>query len=396
MNKNDFINSKMKHFVMIYFLNYTSMYFIYTYLTVYFDDLNFSATQIGMITSTGAICTIFFQGFWGNLADKAKSKNLILIILLIGSGIASLSLQLNKPSFWLMFSMMAILNFFYLNIPTISDAISLDYLPNTSWDYGRLRSWGSIGYAFFALVMTFFSIYFTKKNFFLIYSITLFLTIIPVCLAPKVRGGQTLEGAKKTSILALFNRKYKILLLVLLFNMFVQTSVGVTMSYFSIYLVNHLKASTNLLSLAFFMSSAFEIPIMIYANKFAKKIDFKWLLLIVAVSYSLRSVICAVVTVPIILVLTSILMSIGNGISFYANIVFINNNVPIELKASGQGLWGIAMYGVSRVISSLLGGRLIDLFGMTTIFLAAGLFAFAAIAVFYLFIFRKLEFGKAV
>lgn len=381
------------HFILIYFLSYFSAYFIYTFLTVYLDDLKFSATQIGIITSVASVIIIFCQGFWGNLADKAKSKNFILMIIIVGTSLSSLLLQINHPTFWQMLCIVSLIYFFFMNIETLSSAITLEYIEHTSWNYSKIRAFGLVGYGSAALIMTFVSSYFSKQNLFLMFSVLTFITMIPVMLSPKIQGGQSMKGSKKSSIFALFHKKYKTLLTVLGLNVLLQSCAGISMAYFGIYFVNHLHAGTNLLSLYFLISVALEVPFMLIASKMAKKIDFKWMLLIVAVCFAARPLFYAFSENIYLLMATALFLGLGNAISFYGNVVFINNSVPPELKASGQGLWGICLSGISKVIANLLGGNLIDHFGMQKVFMGAGFFVILIVLVFYFFIFRNKNLG---
>jgi PPP family 3-phenylpropionic acid transporter len=69
-------------------------------------------------------------------------------------------------------------------------------------------------------------------------------------------------------------------------------------------------------------------------------------------------------------------------IIFFAISNYINRNVPKELKASGQALYGLAIGGVARVVGALAGGYLAQWRGLRSAFLYCSLLVTAATAAF--------------
>ena len=50
-----------------------------TYLNLYLQSVGYNQTQMGTFTSASTILVLLAQPFWGNVSDKAKSKNNVII-----------------------------------------------------------------------------------------------------------------------------------------------------------------------------------------------------------------------------------------------------------------------------------------------------------------------------
>ncbi|MGG3468792.1 MFS transporter [Neobacillus pocheonensis] len=64
--------------------------------------------------------------------------------------------------------------------------------------------------------------------------------------------------------------------------------------------------------------------------------------------------------------------------------IFINEEVPNELKASGQTFNGLISLGVARILGSILGGVFSEYVGMRDVFLYNAIIAFITFLVFML------------
>ena len=66
----------------------------------------------------------------------------------------------------------------------------------------------------------------------------------------------------------------------------------------------------------------------------------------------------------------------------YAMATYVNNNIPAVLKASGQAVNWIISLGLSRIAGSILGGILVDKYGIRQVFLFNSLFVAVLIAIY--------------
>ena len=67
------------------FLWFASIAFVVPYIVLYYQDLGFTGTQIGLLTGITPLITFFSAPFWTGIADKRSRHRLIMsIAMLIG------------------------------------------------------------------------------------------------------------------------------------------------------------------------------------------------------------------------------------------------------------------------------------------------------------------------
>ena len=84
------LNRVPVYFLSLYALLYMSNAIFGTFLPIYLDHVGYSSTAIGSLLALGPFVAIIAQPFWGIAGDRAKTKNNILKILVLGSVILRL------------------------------------------------------------------------------------------------------------------------------------------------------------------------------------------------------------------------------------------------------------------------------------------------------------------
>lgn len=124
-------------------------------MPMYLNIAGFSQEQIGILLSFGPFIAMVGQPIWGAMGDRAKTKNPVLYILLIGSGGSMLFFPLSMQ-FVFVLMMLCIFTFFQTSIFALCDAITLEELERLpTWNFGWIRSGGTIGFALMSMVLGF-------------------------------------------------------------------------------------------------------------------------------------------------------------------------------------------------------------------------------------------------
>jgi PPP family 3-phenylpropionic acid transporter len=350
------------YFLLVYALFYMGNAVFGTFLPIYLDHVGFSSSAVGSILALGPFVTIIAQPFWGTAADRAGTKNNVLKFLILGSAISVVLFRFSSNYFYLI-AVMAIVTFFQCSISPLTDAITLEYADKTKWKFSSIRMSGTIGYAFMSILAGIYA----KRNingifglYFLI-TMTLFGTLF---LIPQVKGHQSKE--KKVSFLVLL-RNYELVLL-LVYSTILQVTLGFFYSFFGIYL-KEMGGDNGLLGWAMFLSAIFEVPFLLFANRIINKLGTRNALVMSGSAMALRWTLLHFIKNPLWVLPVQMLHGLSFIVVSYSMATYINQKVPMELKASGQALFGFLSMGVARIISTLLGGYLSDLFGIRQIFL---------------------------
>lgn len=370
-------------YVMFYFAQYPIM----TFLAVYLRSLNFSNVQVGILTSVGPVMTIFAQNFWGTVADRAKTKNLVLIVVILGTGAASLLLHVHSihKYFFVMILILAALYFFFLSIQSLSETITLEVASRERMNYGVIRGLGSAGFALTGLLFSLFP-GLTVEQMFIIFSIASFAVLLPALFLPKTRGHQSEGGGKKMNISALF--KYRDLMLVIIFVFLVYVCMNFAITFYPVYFTDDLGLPKALFSRYMAIGVFIQAIMMFFAPKLFRHINLYQLFLIGGALTSIRLFLSAFMKNDLGVFLVFLVMSVAAVFFLYSGVLYINNTVPPELKASGQSLWLVTILGLSPVFGNVIGGGLSEVFGsLSNSFIFFGVIC-AVVVVLFALLFR--------
>ena len=194
-----------------YTLNFLLFYIFFyagnavqTFVPVYLNSIKLSQTTIGVLLAIGPFVALFAQPLWGIACDRAKTKNTILKILLLGGSCTFILYPLSR-SYYYIFMVMFLFTLFYTSIAAISDTITLEYLESTSWSFGKIRMGGTFGYAIMSLVAGVIVKHNIKYTF-ILYPVIILIAFLIVFNFPEISGYQSKH--KKISILKLSIKFY--------------------------------------------------------------------------------------------------------------------------------------------------------------------------------------------
>jgi len=150
------------------------------------------------------------------------------------------------------------------------------------------------------------------------------------------------------------------------FTLVIHTTMGFYNTFFPIYYKN-MGADNTILGLAVFIGSASEIIFLVFGDRIIKRLGIKFTLF----GAGLINNIFAVLALQILHGFIFIVLA-------YSMATYINNEMPPELKASGQTVNS----GISRIIGSTGGGVISDLIGIRQVFFLNSVIVLASIVIF--------------
>lgn len=360
-----------------------------TFFPVYLDNIGLSKTSIATLLSIGPLVAILAQPVWGSIGDRSKKKNQVLQLLLFGSGISVLLLSLSDHYIYLMV-IICLVSFFQTSIYPISDALTLEYLSETNWNFGPIRLAGTVG---FAIMSVLFGMLVKEEmtGIFIVYCTVMLLAVLICFCLPKVKGHQS--GGKKVSMWVLFKNRKLVLFLAISF--IVQVTLGYYYAFFPIY-YREMGADNALLGWSMVISAMSELPFLLFAHKLIKKFGIPIILLSTAFFAGLRWLLLYFVNNPYMVLPIQMLHGALFIVLTVTMAMFINEEVPKELKASGQTLYGLISVGVSRVVGSIIGGVTSDYVGLRDVFFYNSLIAFVALIIFSFIFAKEMKFAQNI
>lgn len=374
MQKKDRNHNYIVYFFILYALIYGANVIYSTFMPVYLNDAGFSKSNIGILLALGPLVAIIGQPIWGVAADRWEAKNTVLKILLLGSAVSILIYPVSR-NFLFLLLITILFNFFQTSVTSMNDAITLEYLETKKYKFGPVRMFGNFGYSIMSVIAGIILKWNINYMFFLYFMISMF-AFAAMFKIPEP--GAYVQNQKKAPVWELF--KNRELMIYMAIALVLHTTIGFYSSFFPIYYTG-LGAGNDLLGWAMFISASSELPFLFFADKIIKKMGIRNTLLCSAAVCSVRwTLLYFVKNISLLLSL-----QVMHGYTFivlsYCLATYINDNVPYNLKASGQALNGLVSMGISRTVGSILGGFLCDVVGVRMVFLYCSIISFLTLIV---------------
>lgn len=128
-----------------YFFYFAFVGMFSPYWSLYLQSLQFDAVQISILMSVQPVMRMLAPGVWGWLADHTGKRRFIVQLAALG-GVITYTGVFFSTQFMPMLLTLALMSFFWSASMPLVEATTMSYLGKHSARYGRIRSWGSIGF----------------------------------------------------------------------------------------------------------------------------------------------------------------------------------------------------------------------------------------------------------
>ncbi|HEU0187445.1 MAG TPA: MFS transporter [Gallionellaceae bacterium] len=133
------------HIAGFYFFYFAFVGMFSPYWSLYLKSLGFDAVQIGILMSVQPVMRMLAPALWGWLADHTGKRLLVVQLAAASSALSYLGVFF-ASQFYSLLLVMALMSFFWSASMPLVEATTLTFLGKDTARYGRLRSWGSIGF----------------------------------------------------------------------------------------------------------------------------------------------------------------------------------------------------------------------------------------------------------
>lgn len=355
-------------------------------LSMYCQDIGMSASQISYIVSFSPLLSIITQPIFGFLADKWRSPRKVSILLLVISIICMFIFALSR-NFWILLLTSGIVISFMNAITPLTDRIGV----SSPYQFGRIRLWGSVGYAVMAQISGLLYQYISPFSNYIAAILGAAITIICIYMVsdPVLEEQQEKKEKLDTKVVLkeLIHNKPFIMFLIISF--FFWGACSTNFNYLSLFIRSIGGNATNVGTYQLF-ATLFEIPMILATDYIIKKVSYKNIMLF-AVCVSLINFIWYASLPPVYLVISVFIFKGFSTVLFIMITVrLIIELVKEEYVSTAYGIQAMVGKGLGAMIFQLIGGRIIDNSSMTYfyIFLAGGIIC-ALIFVFFFKIPRK-------
>lgn len=370
-----------RRFGSFYFLLFLPIGIQAPYLFLFFKRQGFTDSQLGTLAAVTPLLNAFVPPLWGALADMLRDRRSMLVALLLGSALVFPWLAY-ADSYVATLALMLAFSAFAFSPAAISDAIALENVEQRGGDYGRLRLWGSLGFAVpllaFGLILRKDAAGSAASLYPIFWSYTVFrlISVAWVRMLPASRGmRRTFFDVR--AVKAFTQWPFVVLALC---SVLAMGAMSAYYLYFTIYL-DEVGIADNLKGYFWAIAVASETAMMLVVGRFIRRIGLKWTLVLSIFGCSLRLFVFSFPLGAVEIAAVQLLHALTFATFTVATITFVSRLTPPELRASGQTLWMALTGGVGAAAGAKLAGMAAGAVGLLAMFrLFAGAAAIALVA----------------
>ena len=340
-------------FSMVYFTIFLVIGINAPFWPLWLSSKGFDSRYISLIISLSVLMKIISNPFFAGLGDKYGNRKIPMLYLSIVASIILFTLSFINYQF--LIGVLAIIAWaFFAPLMPITESLTTTAANKYGFDYGRTRLWGSVSFVLMAFLGGILVENYGLQIIPYIMSVGTFLVFISIYLTPTVYSLPSTHKIKITTLLR--NRSF---LPFLLACGAIQASHGMYYTFATIHWKN-IGLSETMIGGLWAEGVLFEILLLAYFYKIRSYFSFKSLLIFAALTATIRWIITAYATEPLILVLIQSLHSITFGLTHISAIYFISEVMPERAQAKSQALYSAISMGIIMSLAIAISGDLYD------------------------------------
>lgn len=358
-------NSKNYHWRIagFYFFYYAFVGMFSPYWSLYLQSIHFTPIEIAILMSIQPVMRMVAPNVWGWLADHTGQRLLVVQIAATLSAVFYFGVFLTT-SFWGLFLVLTLMSFFWSASMPLVEATTLSYLGKNTSHYGRIRSWGSIGFIVAVVVLGYAFDYIAIV--WLLWAglvceigILIFARQIPKTevLAHHTDHQPIRQIVMQPKVLALLGACF-----------LMSVAHGPYYTFFSIYLVEHGYTKTAVGAL-WALGVICEIGVFFLMPVLVKRFGFTRILLISFSAAVLRFMLIGwAVDVVGLLLFAQVLHALTFGAYHAASVGLVHEFFKGRHQSKGQALFGSFTYGAGGVLGGLASGPIWQHWGASALY----------------------------
>ena len=346
-----------------YFFYYAFVGMFSPYWSLYLQSIHFTPIEIAVLMSIQPVMRMVAPNIWGWLADHTGQRLLVVQVAATLSAVFYFGVFLTT-SFWGLFLVLTLMGFFWSASMPLVEATTLSYLGKNTAHYGRIRSWGSIGfivavvglgYAFDYIAI----VWLLWAGLVCEIGILIFARQIPKTevLAHHTDHQPIRQIVMQPKVLALLGACF-----------LMSVAHGPYYTFFSIYLVEHGYTKTAVGAL-WALGVICEIAVFFLMPALVKRFGFTRILLISFSAAVLRFMLIGwTVDVVGLLLFAQVLHALTFGAYHAASVGLVHEFFKGRHQSKGQALFGSFTYGAGGVLGGLASGPIWQHWGANALY----------------------------
>lgn len=344
------------------------------YFGLYFQSLNFSAWEIGVLMSLLQVMRMAAPNVWGWLADR-MGANMPIVRLAAAMSIVGFTALFFTTGFGGVFAGMTVMSFFWGAALPLTESVTMSHLGGQSERYGKIRVWGSVGFIFAVLGCGYLlDVAPIRALLWVVIALLAGITASSL-LVPEARAAW--HDTDTLRLRQILRRREVASLLAACFAM--AAAHGALYVFYSIYLVEH-GYGKALVGWLWTLGVVAEIGVFLYMPALLKAFSLRGVLLF--------SFACAVarflmigwgIDAIVIIVAAQVLHGATFGAYHASAVAAVNRWFGGRHQARGQALYSSISFGAGGMVGGLASGYLWDRIGPPLTYTLSSAFALAGL-----------------
>lgn len=355
-----------RRYQVLYFVYFASFSGFVAFRNVLLEEMGMSGVQMGLIGSLWVIGGVVAQPAWGLVADYTQSPTRVLAVAATLSGVAILSYPIGGTIPSQAFLIVAVGTFAYsaTRAPIIPIANSL--VLRQGFDYGYVRSFGSIAFGLTVLVIGFALAGFATGLVIYLYIAGMIVFVSLVVRLPRVDDA-VFEGSLGSQAIGLFRQPQFLVVLGTAFALGTVSSSG--SAFFSVYM-REVGLGDSLTGVAWALKTVAEAIFFIYIGRTA--LTYGGIIVIGGLSYTAGYLGLGVLPSLAPVLLANFGLGIGVALLYFALVNLAHECAPEGLHSTAQTLLTSIGVGAGGAVGQTAAGWLVDAVGVQRMYLYLG------------------------
>lgn len=363
------------------FVTFVAHAMISTQAVPFLTEVGYSSSERGYIMAAYALVAMIGQFYVGYLCDKYKTtKKFVIYSSIILMGFMILTFKLNDRNFLLHLFLMGNTVGFIRIVGNLMETwlVEVDGLYPY---FGRIRSFGSLGWALSSLASGYIILNFGYENMMWI-SVGINLLVVIVSFYMEDAAKADSASVKLSDIKELFlNKNYVLLIVVYTLTWIVYNADNVSITDY-IFSVGGTEAD---IGKKWFVQALSELPLMLVAGYLLNRLRGKKMMVIGSIALSVRFILYAAFPSVNAIILLSVLQMFSFPFILVSQKELFLRESPAHLRSSGQMISVSFSAGLSAIISPIIAGYLGEFFPIRNIVFGMGVFMIIPILIMMLY-----------
>lgn len=353
-----------------YFFYFAFVGMFAPYWSLYLKSIQFDVVQISILMSVQPVMRMIAPNLWGWLADHTGKRLLVVQLAALGGALCYLGVFVTTQ-FYGMLLVLALMSFFWSASMPLVEATTLTYLGKNTAHYGRIRSWGSLGFIAAVLGLGYAFDYIAIAwvlwaGLFIMLGILFFSRLIPPTevLAHHTDSQPIMRIVLQPKVLAFLGACF-----------LMSVAHGPYYTFFSIYLVEHGYAKSAV-GWLWTLGVICEIGVFFLMPWLMRRYTLAQILVVSFACAVLRFMLIAwaVDALPLLL-LAQVLHAATFGSFHAAAVALIHQFFQGRHQSKGQALFGSITYGAGGMLGGLASGPVWQHWGASVMYTLSALAA---------------------